>query len=99
MNELLNIYLYLIRNSRISGPVNAVHPEIVSQDTFNQTLSRILRRPAVVPLPGFMVRGLFGQMGRETLLANLPVRPSILIREHYAFQDDCLGDALRAMLE
>jgi uncharacterized protein (TIGR01777 family) len=98
MDDLLSIYLHVIRNSGISGPVNAVHPEIVTQNTFNRTLSHILRRPALLPLPGFMVRILLGQMGQETLLSSLRVRPSVLIRENYAFQHDSLEAALRDML-
>ncbi|MGE3779854.1 MAG: TIGR01777 family oxidoreductase, partial [Pirellulaceae bacterium] len=40
----------------LAGPVNAVSPQPVTNAEFTATLGRVLRRPTIVPLPGFAAR-------------------------------------------
>jgi NAD dependent epimerase/dehydratase family enzyme len=35
-----------------------------------RTLGKVLGRPTVFPMPGFLVKLVFGQMGREVLLGS-----------------------------
>ncbi len=98
MDDLLDIYAAAISDAAISGPVNAVHPQQVTQRAFARTLGRVLGRPARLPLPAPVVGALFGQMGRETLLADLRVRPGVLLERGHAFRDASLETALAFLL-
>lgn len=60
------------------GPVNVVAPTETRQAEFATALGSALSRPAFAPLPAPVVRGLFGQMGEEVLLAGQRVRPTQL---------------------
>ena len=60
------------------GPVNVVAPAETRQAEFATALGSALSRPAFAPLPAPVVRGLFGQMGEEVLLAGQRVRPTQL---------------------
>ncbi len=59
--------------------MNAVSPEPVRNAAFAAALGRRLRRPAWVRTPAWLVRGLLGEMGRETLLASQRAVPRALL--------------------
>lgn len=98
MDDLLDIYERAMRDSSFDGAVNAVHPQIIEQRRFAKTLGSILRRPAVLPLPEWAVKGLFGKMGEETLLADLAVKPRFLEEGAHPYRHASLEDALAFML-
>ena len=98
MDDLLDIYVLALLEKTVCGPVNAVHEATVSQIEFSQTLARVLKRPSVVPLPESMVNLLLGEMGQETLLADLNLVPGVLSAQSHAFRSASLEDALSFML-
>jgi uncharacterized protein len=69
MDDLVGVIHEAVMDDRWRGPVNAVTGS-VRQIDFIRTLGKVIRRPTVAPLPGFMVRLLFGQMGTELLLGG-----------------------------
>jgi len=89
---------HLLRSQGASGAVNVAAPGLVSQREFARTLGRVLRRPAVAPLPAFVVRALFGQMGEEALLSGQFVEPAALRRSGFSWSAPKLEDALRGLL-
>jgi uncharacterized protein (TIGR01777 family) len=98
VDELLDAYAWLLQRDDIDGPVNAVHPDHGSQRNFSRCLGQVLRRPAGLPLPSGIVRLLFGQMGEETLLADLNVLPGVLSQSGFRFRHSSLADCLRHIL-
>ena len=96
--DLSGAILHAIRCEGLAGPVNAVAPNPVKQREFARTLGKLLHRPAFMPLPGFAVAAMFGQMGREVLIAGQRVRPSRLLETNFAFQFPSLEDTLRHQL-
>ena len=89
---------HLIVNESVSGPVNAVSPNPVTNAEFTRTLGRVLGRPTMLPVPGLMVRRAFGEMGRELLLASTRVEPARLRESGFQFRQPKLEDALRTAL-
>lgn len=75
---------HLIRTN-VAGPVNVVAPRPVPQREFARTLGRVLRRPAVAPLPAFAVKLLFGQLGEEALLSGAFLVPAALVASGFTF--------------
>jgi uncharacterized protein (TIGR01777 family) len=98
LDDLVRVIQYVLLTDDISGPVNAVTPNPVTNHEFTKTLGRVLRRPTVAPLPGFMVRLLFGEMGQELLLASARVTPNRLQESGFVFLHPDLEDALRTEL-
>jgi hypothetical protein len=78
--------------------VNAVHPQRIQQHEFAKDLGSVLRRPAVLPLPKAAIEVLFGEMGKETLLADLNIRPAILEDSGFTFRFRDLKAALSLQL-
>ena len=85
---------HLIRSEALRGPVNVVAPEPPSQREFAAALGRAMHRPAIVPLPAPIVKGLFGQMGEEVLLSGPNVKPSVLKRSVFVWSAPSLDEAL-----
>lgn len=98
MDDLCDIYVRALTDSQLEGPVNAVHPQQLGQLEFARTLGQVLSRPAFLPLPAMLVRSLFGQMGRETLLADVPVRAARLEAQGHRYRHKSLNAALRHLL-
>ena len=82
----------------LSGAVNAVAPEPVRNADYARTLAGVLRRPAVLPVPGLGPRLLLGPEGaRELAQASQYVRPERLITAGHQFRQPDLDAALRHM--
>ncbi len=98
MRDLVALYLRGIEDERLSGAINAVHPKQVDQREFAKVLGSVICRPARMPLPAWVVGLLFGQMGRETLLADPVVQPGLLEEYGHPFIESSLKDCLEALL-
>jgi uncharacterized protein len=98
LDDLLDIYLRAVLDPGVSGPVNAVAPEPVRNADYTRTLAGVLRRPAVLPVPGFGPRLLLGDEGaREIAEASQYVRPERLTEAGHQFRQPELEGALRHM--
>jgi uncharacterized protein (TIGR01777 family) len=93
--DLVELIIWSMETSAISGPVNAVAPQPVTQAEFAHTLGTVLRRPSCLPMPGWVVSMIFGQMGRETILSDLAARPSVALDGGFRFGTPDLASALR----
>src|SRR5690606_4836716 len=82
----------------LSGPVNVVAPQPVTNAEFTKTLGRVLARPTFFPVPGFAARLAFGEMADALLLASARVLPRRLQETGFTFQYPDLEPALRHVL-
>ncbi len=94
LDDAIYAMYHLMRHDEIRGPVNVVAPGPVPQREFARALGGALRRPAFVPLPASVVRGLFGQMGEEALLQGQFVEPRALLGSGFTWSAARLDEAL-----
>ncbi len=98
MEDMLGGILHILENKEIQGPVNLTAPAPVTNGEFTHTLARVLSRPAPFVMPGPLVKAVWGDMGRETLLASARVIPQKLLDSGYRFVHARLEPALRHLL-
>lgn len=98
VSDVVSAIFFLIQNPALAGPVNIVSPNPVTNHEFTQALARILRRPAVLPVPGFVLRRIFGEMAQQTMLASSRVVPKRLQAAGFQFQHERIDEALTAAL-
>ncbi len=98
LDDVASAFLFALSNDRLQGPVNVVAPQAVRNSEFVRALGKVLHRPAFFPLPAFVVRTLFGEMGEALLLGSARVRPAKLEATSYAFRHPELAEALRFTL-
>ena len=82
------------RPGRISGAVNLASPHPVTNAEFTRALANAVRRPAILPIPAFLLRLGFGEFADEGLLASLRVIPKKLCENGFAFRYPELAVAL-----
>jgi uncharacterized protein (TIGR01777 family) len=98
LEDAVGAIRHVLSKPEISGPVNIVAPEPVTNAHFSKSLGKALHRPAIIPMPAFGVRILFGEMADEALLASTRVEPDRLLSSGYNFRHKTLEEALRSML-
>lgn len=94
LDDLLRAIVHLAFADGVAGPVNMTAPAPVAQAEFAKVLGAVLHRPAILPLPAFAVRAMFGEMGREVLLAGQRVLPTRLQGSGFHFVRTDLREAL-----
>jgi|ERR1700722_12116372 uncharacterized protein (TIGR01777 family) len=99
IGDVVAAILHVIKTDTLRGPVNVVGPNPVRNVEFTKTLAAVLSRPAILPLPAFAARLVFGQMADELLLASQRVEPAKLSASGYVFKRPELRAALEAILE
>ena len=94
IDEIHYVVDYLIKTDSLSGAVNVVSPQAVSNAQFTKILGNVLHRPTVLPVPSFVIRMLFGEMGQNLLLEGAHVVPRRLQDSGYQFHFADLKAAL-----
>ena len=89
---------HLLMETGSKGVYNLTAPNPVRQKGFAKTLGRVLRRPAFAPLPGFVIKIMFGEMGVKLTLESQKVLPNRLLEEGYEFLHPDLETALQDTL-
>jgi uncharacterized protein (TIGR01777 family) len=97
-DDLVQLINHIIETDSLSGPVNATAPEPVNNKTFSKSLGKALNRPAFMPLPGFVLKILMGDMGKELLLCGQHVIPEKAVTSGFKFKHPELSEALKAIL-
>jgi uncharacterized protein (TIGR01777 family) len=95
--DVIGLIGFALDDESVSGPLNVVAPEAVTNRVFTQTLGRVLHRPAVLPVPAVMLRLAIGEMGRY-VVASQRVVAERAIRAGYTFAFDRLQPALEDLL-
>jgi uncharacterized protein (TIGR01777 family) len=98
IDDAVGAIQHLLRAGSVSGPVNLVAPNPVTNREFTRTLGTVLRRPTVFAMPAFVCRAVFGEMADEMLLASTRVRPARLAASGYQFRYPELEPALRHVI-
>lgn len=85
---------WLADQTRISGPVNLVSPQMTNNKVFSKTLAKILHRPCIFPVPAFVLKLILGERS-DIILKGQKVVPAILLKEKYPFIFPDLTSALK----
>ena len=99
LNDVVGAIDFLLSNKQVSGPINLVSPNPVTNYEFTRTLGKVLSRPTVLPMPTWLCRLMFGEMANEILLTGAKVMPTRLTEVGYSFKDANLDQALSSLLK
>lgn len=97
LDDVVAGLLHCLDEAAAEGPVNLTAPDAVTNAEFSRALGKALHRPAVLPVPGFALRALYGEMAM-IVTTGQNVRPSRLAMLGYRFRRPELAPALRAVL-
>ena len=92
-------YVHMMNTSSLSGPVNVCSPDSCTNAEFTSAFGKVLKRPTILPLPGFVVSALFGEMGDEMLLGGVKAMPNKLLKSGFKFESPTITEALESAME
>jgi len=96
-DDLIGLLLMALDRPEVNGPINGTAPEPQTNWGVAQTLARVLRRPAWLRVPSFVVRVLLGE--RANLVLTGPrVVPRKVMEFGYVYLFPDLEPALRDLL-
>jgi uncharacterized protein (TIGR01777 family) len=95
--DLITIIETLLNAAELEGIFNATAPQPVTNAEFTACLAKNLHRPAIFPVPAFVLKMLLGEMS-ELLLDGQKILPDRLIEQEFSFQYKSLDSALKAIL-
>jgi len=98
LDDTVAILRSALENANITGPLNVVSPQPVTNAQFTKILATTLHRPAIFPAPAFALRLLLGEMADALLLSSQRVLPAQLQQLNHQFQHPDLPTALAAVL-
>jgi uncharacterized protein (TIGR01777 family) len=94
LSDLCRVVDHVLMTDTLSGPVNAVSPQPVTNRDFTAALASAVARPALLPIPRLAVRLALGQMADALLLASTRVVPEKLWASGFHFEDSDIRHAL-----
>jgi len=98
LEDHLRAMEHVLVTEGVRGAVNLVSPNPMTNASFATTLGRVLRRPALLPLPAVALELMFGEMAEATILAGQRVAPHVLTSSGFQCAEPTLEGALRSML-
>ncbi len=87
----------MITDNSMHGAYNATAPNPVTNTEFTKTLAACLKRPALLPVPAWLLKMLLGEMS-ELVLGSQRVIPDRLLAHGFKFQYPNLADAINQAL-
>lgn len=99
VRDMVGAIHHLLKNDLLHGQVNMVAPKPVTNAEFTRTLASVLSRPAIFPVPAFVVKLAFGEMGETALLGSQRVEPGQLVGSGYPFRFSDLLASLTSLLK
>lgn len=97
MDDLVGIFVHAVENEGAKGALNGAAPNPVPNAEFTRVLAKTLHRPAVFPVPEFVLRTAFGEFA-NFMLTGQRALPKRTVESGYTFQHTDLEAALRSIL-
>jgi len=98
IDDLIALIAFLMKESTVRGVFNATSPYPVTNREFTRALAEAVHRPAILPVPAFALRFLFGEMA-SVLLASQRALPDAAQRAGFVFQHPDIFAALVSVIE
>jgi uncharacterized protein len=99
LDDVVAILRSALENANITGPLNVVSPQPVTNANFTKILSAALHRPALFSAPAFALRLALGEMADALLLSSQRVQPAQLQKLNHQFQHPDLATALATIMQ
>ncbi len=93
LHDLSEAYRFAINHPQLSGPANWCAPEPVRNEELTRMLAQKLDRPAMLPVPEFVIKTMAGEFG-EALICSTRAQPAVLMDAGFAFTYGTIDSAL-----
>jgi len=95
--DLMAAILFIFENPQIKGPLNFCASHAVTNRELAKALGEVLGRPAVLPVPAFMIRMVLGEFGNVLLYSQRCI-PDKLLSNGFQFMYPDIKSAIQAVV-
>jgi uncharacterized protein len=100
LEDEIALIRHAMATDSVTGPLNAVAPEPVTNAEFTTVLGRVLHRPTVMAVPAFALRlALGGEMSGQLLLASQRAMPVRTLDSGFAYRHPLLEPTLKQLVQ
>jgi uncharacterized protein (TIGR01777 family) len=85
LEDEIKAILFLMQREDLKNVFNLTAPHQLIQKDFARIMGKVMKRPSWFPVPGFVLRPVFGEMAKEMLLSGQRVVPRRLLEAGYRF--------------
>ena len=96
-DDVANMVIHMVNNKNTEGIFNATAPNFVTNKIFVKELGTAMHRLAILPMPSFIVKLLFGKMGDDVMMHGQKVVPKRTTESGYNFLYPELNQAFKAI--
>jgi uncharacterized protein (TIGR01777 family) len=96
IEDVIQSILFLMESKDLRGIFNLTAPSPLKNKDFCQAIGTVLGRPSWLPIPGFFLKLIFGELAKEALLSSQRVYPKRLKGAGYKF---IFPDAKKALAD
>jgi uncharacterized protein (TIGR01777 family) len=86
IDDLCHLIKFSIENPKVEGVLNGVAPQIITNKEFAANFGKELWRPALIPLPEFVVDQLFGKERSVLLTTGAKVKPKRTLETGFQYE-------------
>jgi hypothetical protein len=98
IDDLCQMYLFVLKNNLLPGAYNAVAPEHVTNKELTYKLAKKLNKPILIPsVPAFALKLILGEMSKMVLYGSR-VSPEKIMSSGFNFKYNTLNKALNQLL-
>lgn len=97
IEDIVGLFDLALKSERLKGAVNGCAPNPVTNEDFSKELGAALHRPALISVPEFSLKLLFGEMA-QVVLASDRALPKAALAAGYQFRFPMLSSALSQLL-
>lgn len=94
LTDVIRAIEFALHQKEIKGVVNLTSPHPVTNEEFTRLLAAALHRPALVPVPAWVLKLVYGEMAGEFMLASTRVLPKRLENSGFIFETPMLAQLL-----
>lgn len=96
MPDLLKAYKFCLKNKQITGVVNLVSPQLLTNAEFTKAFAKTLHRPAFLSIPKWLLQMVFGK-AHVVLSSGQKVVPEKLLQLGFKFKYANLSEYLKTL--
>lgn len=97
-DDLIYGIYHCIATNSVNGPVNFSIPQEVTNLLFSKVLAKTLKRPCFFPTPSFLIKLIFGEMAKQTILSSTNIYPKKLLETGFEFSYSDIESSIRSGL-
>lgn len=86
IDDLCNLIKYSIETPKVEGVLNGVAPQIITNRDFANAFAKALWRPALFPLPQFVVEYLFSKERSVLLTTGAKIQPKRTLETGFQYE-------------